>query len=85
MASTGWANCSADMRAVAAYLNEAFDSKNASALDSFLDEITGPRGSPLYEYFHYDDLTSGSDAAWDNRMTNVRTAIQIMFHDSQVC
>lgn len=85
MENTGWANCSADMRAVAAYLNEAFDDKNATALDDFMNAISGPKTSPLYRYFHYDDLTSGSDVAWDNRKTNIRAAVQIMFQDFQVC
>lgn len=85
MDSTGWGNCSADMRVVAAYLNDAFDKKNGTAVDTFLNEITGPPGSQLYRYFHFDDLTSGSDMAWENRRINIRAAIQVMFQDFQVC
>lgn len=85
METTGWANCSADMRALAGYLNTAFDSRDATAVDNFLSAITGPRGSPLYRYFHYDDLTGGSDPAWDNRRINMRAAVEIMFQDFQVC
>lgn len=85
METTGWANCSADMRALAAYLNNAFDTKNATAVDNFLLNVTGPKGTPLYRYFHYDDLTSGTDAAWTNRRTNMRAAIEVMFQDFQVC
>lgn len=83
MADTGYANCSSDMRALAAYLDNAFDTQNATAVDSFLLGITGPKGSPLYRYFHYDDLTGASNA-WDNRRTNLRAAIEVMFQDFQV-
>lgn len=83
MQNSGYANCSADMRAVAAFLNDAFDNKNASAVDNFMNMISGPKGTPLYRYFHWDDLTAAS-SAWDNRMTNIRAAVQVMFQDFQV-
>ena len=65
------------------WVDKAFDRKDDQALDQFLQKITGPPGSKLWNYFHYDDSPDPADA-WTNRRTNILAAISIIYHDFQV-
>lgn len=78
----GYANCSSDLRALSKYMDDAFDRQDATAVDNFLLQFTGPPGSPLYRYFNYDNSTDPGEA-WTDRRQNLRSMIDIVIEDFQ--
>ncbi|CUS09404.1 unnamed protein product [Tuber aestivum] len=82
MAKTGYGNCSADIRRLNKWVDNAFDNQNGSAVDQFLEKITGPENSDLWNFFHFDD-SPDPEEIWDNRRLNLRGAIEIIFRDFQ--
>lgn len=81
MDEQGWRNCSSDMRSFNAWVDDAFDKQNATAVDDWLGRVTGAEGTALWRYFHWDD----EGDPWLDRKTNVRAAVGTVFQDFQVC
>lgn len=66
------------------WIDQAFDSKDDQAIDQFLQKITGPPGSKLWNYFHFDDSSNPAADVWTDRRTNVKAAISVIYRDFQV-
>ncbi|CAZ80987.1 unnamed protein product [Tuber melanosporum] len=79
---TGYANCSRDIRNITKWVDNAFDDQNGPAVDQFLEKITGPENSDLWNFFHFDD-SSDPGEIWDNRRMNVKAAIGVVYRDFQ--
>ncbi|RPB05121.1 hypothetical protein L873DRAFT_1663682 [Choiromyces venosus 120613-1] len=82
MPKTGYGNCSADIRNITKWIDNAFDDQNGPTVDQFLGKITGPENSDLWNFFHFDDSPDPAEQ-WDNRRVNVKAAIEVIYRDFQ--
>ncbi|KAL7274978.1 hypothetical protein RUND412_002091 [Rhizina undulata] len=77
----GYSNCSADLKAVADWMNSIVDDGNMTAIDDFMLDVTGGSNTELFAYF--SNSSSGYSNITDYRLSLLEQNVDIVFTDFQ--